>query len=99
MTFTYEVRNTGTVPLGNVVLIDDNGTPGIPGDDFMPTFTGGDTNGNGLLDVNETWTYASGPDDAQFGLNTNIATVTARDARNRMVSDSDPANYTGFFTE
>jgi len=30
-----------------------------PGDDFNPTFTGGDTDGDDELDVNETWTYTS----------------------------------------
>ena len=33
--------------------------PPDPADDFSPTFTGGDTNGNGLLDPGETWTYTA----------------------------------------
>lgn len=99
VTFTYQVRNTGNVPLQQVAIIDDNGTPGNLADDFSPTFTGGDTNNNGLLDLNETWTYSVEPRDGQLGLQTNIATVSARDALNTLVTDTDPANYTGFFDD
>ena len=42
-----------------MVVVDDNGTPGNTADDFSPTFTGGDTNGDGLLDLGETWTYTA----------------------------------------
>ena len=59
VTWTYVVTNPGTVPLSNVTVTDDNGTPGNAADDFLPTFTGGDTNGNGLLDPGETWTYTA----------------------------------------
>ena len=38
---------------------DDNLTPGVPGDDFNPAFSGGDTDTDGLLDVGETWTYTA----------------------------------------
>ena len=34
--WTYVVTNTGDVQLSNVVVTDDNGTPGNPGDDFSP---------------------------------------------------------------
>ena len=59
VTWTYVVTNPGTVPLSNVVVRDDNGTPGNTADDFLPAFTGGDTNNNGLLDPGETWTYTA----------------------------------------
>ena len=57
--WTYVVTNPGTVSLANVTVTDDNGTPAIAGDDFQAIFTGGDSNGNGLLDPNETWTYTA----------------------------------------
>lgn len=42
VTYTYEVTNAGDVPLSNIVVVDDNGTPPTPpavpavGDDFNP---------------------------------------------------------------
>ena len=35
--WTYVVTNPGTVPVSNVVVTDDNGTPGT-GDDWLPHF-------------------------------------------------------------
>jgi uncharacterized repeat protein (TIGR01451 family) len=89
LTFTYVVTNTGNVPLANVVVTDDDlGT--------ITSFTG-DTNGNGLLDTTETWTYTATA-TAQPGQRTNVGTVTGQDANNppgTTVTDSNPANYFG----
>ncbi|GAG86109.1 unnamed protein product [marine sediment metagenome] len=38
VTYTYEVRNTGGTPLGDISITDDAGTPGNSADDFTPTF-------------------------------------------------------------
>lgn len=59
VTFTYLLENDGTELLALQALVDDNGTPGDAADDFSPTFVGGDTNGNGLLDLSEIWVYTA----------------------------------------
>jgi len=76
VTWTYRVTSTGsTEPLKNVVVTDDNGTPADTGDDFQALFSTGDSNGNGLLDVGETWIFiATGiAAPGQYG---NIGTAT-----------------------
>jgi len=49
ITFTYRVNNPGSTPLSGVIVVDDK----------CASMSGklGDTNGNGLLDVNEVWIY------------------------------------------
>jgi hypothetical protein len=95
VTWTYVVTNPGNVPLANVVVTDDNGTPGHPADDFQPDFMGGDTNGNGLLDLDETWQYQA-IGWARVGLYGNAATATAVDPIGQIVDDMDPSHYFGF---
>ena len=89
VTFTYVVTNTGNVPLANVVVSDDKLGP-------ITSFTG-DTNGNGLLDLTETWTYTTTA-TALAGQQTNVGTVTGQDPNNPPgppVTDDNPANYFG----
>ena len=95
VTFTYVVTDTGNVPVSGVVVRDDNGTPANPADDFNPTFIGGDTNTNGLLDTTETWTYTATA-TALAGQQTNVGTVTGQDVNTlTTVTDDNPANYFG----
>src|SRR6185295_13777292 len=87
VTFTYVVTNTGNVPLANVAVTDDKLGP-------ITSFTG-DSNGNGLLDLTETWIYVANA-AALAGQQTNTGTVTARDAgASTTVADNNPANYFG----
>jgi len=89
VTFKYTVTNTSlasTDPLTLKKLLDDNGTPDDATDDInllagYGTFSGGDTNDNGLIDRGESWVYTytqtldlvdGGPQDPR------INTVTAQ---------------------
>ncbi|MDO9226346.1 MAG: SdrD B-like domain-containing protein [Pseudomonadota bacterium] len=85
--FKYEITNTGSVALSNIQVIDDRIASLI--------FVGGDTDNDGMLDVDETWTYLASEFVTMAGLHTNIGTVTGFDANTgSIVSDSDAANYT-----
>ena len=90
------------VPLGSVVVTDDNGTPGDTSDDFNPTFVDGDTDGDGLLDTDETWEYeATGT--AAAGQYRNVSDVVGNPVQDdgtdipglANVTDSDPSHYFG----
>ena len=97
--WNYEVTNPGDVPIGNVVLTDDNGTPRT-GDDFnpMPVLSGGfnvgDANQDNLLDPGEVWIYTTDPVAVQAGQYMNLATVSG-DFMGTPVSDVDPSHYFG----
>ena len=88
VTFTYEVTNTGNILLANVVVSDDKLGP-IAGP------ASGDANGDGLLDLGETWTYTTTA-TAVAGQQTNVGTATAQDAIIGItVTDNNPGNYFG----
>jgi uncharacterized repeat protein (TIGR01451 family) len=87
VTWTYQVENTGDVPLSNVTVVDN-----IPG--VNPHFVSGDTNSNSLLDVDETWLYqATGV--AVEGQYANIGSVTGTPPTGPNVSDDNPSHYFG----
>ena len=83
--FTYEVMNTGDVALSNVQVTDDRLS--------NLNFVGGDSDGDKLLDVSETWIYTA-RETVGAGLNTNVGAVTGNFSGGQ-VSDSDAANYVG----
>ncbi|MGE0367312.1 MAG: hypothetical protein AB7Q00_16435, partial [Phycisphaerales bacterium] len=95
ITYTYTVTNTGNAAVANVVVVDDNATPGDTSDDVTLTLQGGDANTDGLLDVGETWTYSASYVVTQADLDsgediTNVAVVTGDDTD----GDSDDATVT-----
>ena len=94
VTWTYHVTNLSTIEIAITRLLDDAGTPADPSDDFLPTFIGGDTDGDGLLDSGELWQYLfSGI--AQAGRYSNLATVEGTGTNGQAVSDTDAAVYYG----
>ena len=101
-TFTYVVTNTGNVPLDSVLVTDDNGTPGDASDDLTPTFVGGDSDGDGLLDLTETWTYTADR-LVTAGQYTNVSDVVGNPVDDGGtdipglddVVDADPSNHYG----
>jgi Ca2+-binding RTX toxin-like protein len=92
--FIYIVRNSGTVPLSGVTVGDDNGTAADLSDDFNATFGGGDSNGNGLLDLQEPWAFTASR-IATPGQYTNVATATGTPVGGPAVSDTDVDNHFG----
>jgi uncharacterized repeat protein (TIGR01451 family) len=95
VTWTYVVTNPGNFPLSDVVLADDNGTPGNPLDFFNPTYLSGDANNNDLLDPGETWLYQASA-IAQTGQYSNMVTATGTAAAvSQTVVDMDRSHYLG----
>ncbi|WP_196214145.1 hypothetical protein [Methanolobus vulcani] len=83
VTWTYVVTNTGNVPLADVEVTDDQGV--------IPVFQGGDTDGDGLLDLTETWTYEA-EGTAECGDYENVADVVGYYGV-IPVTDDDPSHY------
>lgn len=69
VTYTERITNPGTVPLSNVTLVDDKCAPLVR--------VSGDTDGDSLLDVSETWTYTCQSNLTQTTVNTAVATGQA----------------------
>ena len=88
VTYTFTVTNTGNVALSNVDVSDPlSGLSAI-------TFTGGDTNSDGKLDLTETWTYSATYDVTQADIDAgnvhNLATATGDSPKGLEVTDDDP---------
>jgi LPXTG-motif cell wall-anchored protein len=69
VTYTKKVTNPGEVALSNVTVTDDQCSP--------INFISGDTNGDGMLDTTETWTYTCSTNLTATRTNTAIATGMA----------------------
>ncbi len=60
ITYEFFVENTGSMPFDfdDVIVTDDNGTPGDTGDDFTPDFdASSDVGGDMILSPGEVWRY------------------------------------------
>ncbi len=69
VTYTYTVKNIGTVPMSNVI-VSDNACSTVG-------FISGDSNNDSKLDINETWTYTCTTTLSQTTTNTVTATGDA----------------------
>jgi uncharacterized repeat protein (TIGR01451 family) len=89
ITYTFTVTNTGNVPLSDV-YIDDN----MIDDDI--TYVSGDDNGDGYLDVDETWIFQAFHKVCCCDHNPleNTAEVYGLDELGQTVSDADSATVT-----
>ncbi|MBX3012362.1 MAG: hypothetical protein KF832_12685 [Caldilineaceae bacterium] len=81
--FILEVRNTGDQRLQITSVVDAQCTTG-------PSFLGGDTNDDGFLQTGEVWRYRCIVTNVTANF-TNVASVTALDANNNQVSDTEEA--------
>jgi uncharacterized repeat protein (TIGR01451 family) len=81
VTYTYTLRNVGTVPVTNVTMVGDTCSP--------ITLISGDTNADSILDMNETWIYTCSTTLTKTHTNIVTATGWAND-----ISATDIANAT-----
>jgi len=90
ISWIYTVINNGNVPVSNVQVTDDKGV--------VPVYQSGDANGDGKLDLTETWVYSANG-TAILGSYQNIGTVQGTytdDLTNPATpTASDPSSYTG----
>ncbi|MDO8505916.1 MAG: ice-binding family protein [bacterium] len=66
VTYTYTLRNMGTVPVSNVTMVGDTCSP--------IARISGDSNANGILEVNETWVHTCSTTLSSTHTNTVVAT-------------------------
>ena len=81
VTYTYTLRNIGTVPVTNVTMVDDSCSPA--------NFISGDANADAKLDRTETWIYRCTATLSSTHTNTVVATGWANN-----ISTTDLASAT-----
>jgi len=81
VTYTYTLRNIGTIAVGNITMVGDTCSP--------ITLVSGDTNADNRLDVSETWVYTCTTTLTETHTNTVVATGHANG-----ISTSDIASAT-----
>lgn len=103
--FSYLVRNVGNIPVRDLFLIDDNGTPSDTLDDIYVAeqgqFRGGDSGLEGILDPGETWTFQlskSSLSTGEFTANASVSGSPTDLQGNELsnaepVSDEDPVHF------
>jgi uncharacterized repeat protein (TIGR01451 family) len=80
--YTYTERNTGDTPIAGVMPVDSGCSPIV--------FTGGDNNGNSILDKGETWTFTCSRSLTTAGTYTSHVVIKGQDARDgRPVPDEE----------
>jgi len=86
VTYTYTLRNVGTVPVTDITMVGDTCYP--------ITLTSGDLNNDSKLDVNETWVHNCTKTISETHTNTVVATGWANG-----LSATDIASATVFVNE
>ena len=84
--FTIEAENTGDDPITDVVITDGKCDPALSN-----TPDGGDTDSDGVLDTDETWSWDCTVPNATGSSLTNSAEVKGKDSLNGEVKDDDDA--------
>jgi uncharacterized repeat protein (TIGR01451 family)/LPXTG-motif cell wall-anchored protein len=96
--YCYVVTNPGDAPLLNVTVVDDNGTPLVPGDDFAVTLGGlTDEDGDGTADdlaAGATATGASSLVSFEPGSVINVATADGSSSTGEPFEATDTAVVT-----
>jgi uncharacterized repeat protein (TIGR01451 family)/LPXTG-motif cell wall-anchored protein len=92
VTYSYVVTNTGNAVLSNVVVADDKCSP--------VTYVSGDTNGDGQLQLSETWVYTcTQVQTGSIDTLTNTATAKGTDAIGASVTASDTVSVSAVLPE
>ncbi len=88
VTYTYTLTNESSTgsPLRDVALVDDNCSP--------VTLSGGDANGDNLLETGEIWTFTCARSFPNAGTFPNVATATGVDAVDGRPVPISPARAT-----